>query len=93
MQTRHAQALDPLKRLPTEYNAAPTEADKAGILDDARILSDWLRSVGIEPPRLRFTAPEPAPRIEVTKDGPAYLLPGIEPTDVRKGRVSQRRIF
>ena len=93
MHARHAQALDQLRRLPTEYNAAPTEEEKAGILDDARILTDWLRSAGIEPPRLRFTS-TPAPlHVEVTPSGPAYLLPGIEPTDVHKGSASQRRMF
>lgn len=35
----------------------------------------------------------PAPKVQVTKDGPAYLLPGIEPASKQEGDTEQLAMF
>ena len=36
---------------------------------------------------------EPEPKVQVTKDGPAYLLPGIDPVGKQKGEATQTAMF
>ena len=37
--------------------------------------------------------PPPAPKIQVTKDGPAYLLPGVDPAPRKRGDADQLTMF
>lgn len=38
-------------------------------------------------------ATPPAPKIQVTKDGPAYLLPGVDPAPRKRGDADQLTMF
>ena len=35
----------------------------------------------------------PAPKVQVTKDGPAYLLPGVDPAPRKRGDADQLTMF
>lgn len=77
------------------------DAIEAGTLDYTpspyTVGAGWITWQGERIPtnsaRLQAIAQQLMPAVVVTTDGPAYLLPGLEPTPVQKGDASQLAMF